>query len=194
MRPTWSSQTEVCATKVLQKFLVGVELAVFAGVVERDVAIGALFTRVDFASVEGLGIYVDAYGALVEFGQVQDLVDGLERIDVDGMGAIHFVNFRGNDLTGAARGVFFVDAKILDFQAADGSGHPAVLVAMIVDAAVLAYFPADGHALEEVVFENEIAGVVSLGEEKVFVERLGFNGVLDDVVLNNFEREIALGD
>src|SRR5580693_9153809 len=110
------------------------------------------------------------------------------------MGAIHFVNFRGSDLTGAARGVFFVDAKILDFQAADGSGHPAVLVAMIVDAAVLSYFPADGHALEEIVFENEIARVIPLGEEEVFFERLRTDRVLDDVVLDSLESEFAFRD
>lgn len=44
------------------------ELAVFAGVVERDIAVGAFFFRVDFATIERLGIDVDAYGALIEFG------------------------------------------------------------------------------------------------------------------------------
>jgi hypothetical protein len=53
---------------VLQKLFVGVELAVFAGVVERDVAVGAFFFGVDFATVEGLGIDVNADGALIEFG------------------------------------------------------------------------------------------------------------------------------
>jgi len=110
------------------------------------------------------------------------------------MRAVHFVDFGGDDFTGAAGGVFFVDAEILDFQAADGRGHPAVLVAVIVDAAVLADFPADSHALEEIIFENEIAGVIPFREEKIFVERFGFNGVLDDVVLDVFESEVALGD
>jgi len=53
--------------RVLQKFFVGVELAVFAGVVERDVAVSAAFALIDFATVKGLGIDVDAYGALIEF-------------------------------------------------------------------------------------------------------------------------------
>lgn len=51
----------------LQKLFVGVELAVFAGVVERDVAVGAFFALIDFATVEGFGIDVDADGALLEF-------------------------------------------------------------------------------------------------------------------------------
>jgi hypothetical protein len=86
-----------------------------------------------------------------------------------------------------------LDAEILDFQAADGSRHPTVLVAMIVDAAVLADFPADGHALEDGVFENEIAGVVAFGEEEVFFERFGADGMMEDVVLHGFESEVALG-
>jgi len=121
-------------------------------------------------------------------------MNGFEGIDVDGMSAVHFVDFRGDDLASAAGSVFLFDAKILDFQAADGSGHPAILVAMIVDAAVLADFPADGHALEEIIFENEIAGVVAFGEEAIFFEALGADGMVEDVVLDVVEREAALGD
>ncbi len=51
----------------LQKLFVGVECAVFAGVVEGNVAVGALFFGVDFAAVEGLRVNVDADGALIEF-------------------------------------------------------------------------------------------------------------------------------
>jgi hypothetical protein len=110
------------------------------------------------------------------------------------MRSIHFVDFRGNDFAGAAGGVFLFDAKILDFQAADGSGHPAILITMIVNPAVLADFPADRHALEEIVFENEIAGVIAFGEEEIFFERFGAHGMVDDEVLNVFEREGAIGD
>jgi hypothetical protein len=170
-----------------------VELAVFAGVVKGDVAVGAFFAGVDFAGVEGLGIDVDAYGTLVEFGEVQDLVDGLQGVDVGGMGSVHFVDFSGNDFASAAVCVSLFDAEILDFQAADGSGHPTVLAAMIVDAAVLADFPTDGHALEDRVFENEIAGVVAFGEEEVFFERFGADSMVEDVVLDGFESEVALG-
>lgn len=87
---------------VLQELFVGVELAVFAGVVERDVAVRTLFALVYFATVERLRVDVDADGALVEFGQVQNLMNGLEGIYVDRMCGVHFVDFRGNDFTGAA--------------------------------------------------------------------------------------------
>ena len=40
----------------LQQFLGRVELAVFAGVVEGGIGVGALLALVDFAGVEGLGI------------------------------------------------------------------------------------------------------------------------------------------
>ena len=113
---------------------------------------------------------------------------------MDGMSAVHFIDFGGNDFAGAAGGVFFFDAEILDFQAAYRGGHPAVLITVIVDAAVLSYFPADGHALEEIVFENEIASVIPFGEEAVLVEGLRTDGVVNDVVLDIFESEVALGD
>src|ERR1700730_14712292 len=87
-----------------------------------------------------------------------------------------------------------VDAKILDPQASDGRGHPAILVAMIVNAAGLADLPADGHALEDFVLENEVAGVVALREKQIFVERFGADHVSEDVVLHVLQREFRLRD
>jgi hypothetical protein len=141
----------------LEKFFVGVERAEFGSVVEGNVAVGAFFELVDFAGIERFGIDVNADGALIEFGEIEDLMDGFERIDVDGIWGIHFVNVGGDEATGAGvigGGVAIFDAEILDFEAADGSGHPTILVAMIVDAGKLADFPTDGHTFEEVVFEN----------------------------------------
>jgi hypothetical protein len=68
------------------------------------------------------------------------------------------------------------------------------LVAVIVDAAELADLPADGHALEDLVLENEVASVISLGEEEVIFQRLGKHGVLQDVILNCIERELVFGN
>src|SRR5882757_177130 len=65
---------------------------------------------------------------------------------------------------------------------------------MIVDAGELADFPADGHTFEEIVFENEIAGVAALGEKKIFFEGVGADVILDDEVLDIFEGEIPGGD
>jgi len=65
---------------------------------------------------------------------------------------------------------------------------------MIVDAAELADFPADSHALEHVILENQVAGVAAFGEEEIFLERFGTDGVVEDEVLNLFEHEVAVGD
>jgi hypothetical protein len=179
---------------VLQELLGRIEAAVFAGVVERDVGIRALFAEINLARIERLGIDVDADGALVEFGEIENLVDGFERIDIGRMGGVHLVDVGGDDATRAVGGVALVDAEILDLQPADGGGHPTVLVAMIVDAAELADFPADGHAFKDVVFKNEITSVIAFGEIKIFVEGLRTDGMTKDVVLNILEGEFALGD
>jgi len=65
---------------------------------------------------------------------------------------------------------------------------------MIVDAAELADFPADGHAFEHVVLENQVAGITAFGEEKILFERFGPDGVVEDEVLNIFESEVAVRD
>jgi hypothetical protein len=192
MPPSWQGRDKFQAA--LQKLLGGIEFAVFAGVVERDVGVGALLAEIDLARIEGLGINVDADGTLVEFEEIENLVDGLEGIDIGGMGGVHFVNVGGDDATLAVGGIALVDAEVLDLQTANGSGHPTVLVAMVMNAAGLADFPADGHAFEDIVLENEIAGVVSFGEEKIFVESLRTNGMAKDVILNIFDGEIALGN
>jgi hypothetical protein len=56
--------------RALQEFFVGMELAVFAGVMERDVGVGAFIAVIDFAHVEGLGVNVNADGALIVFGKI----------------------------------------------------------------------------------------------------------------------------
>jgi hypothetical protein len=165
--------------------------------VERDVAVGTFFELIDFTRVKRFGVNVDADGALIIFGEVEDLVDGFEWIDVDGIGGVHFVDVGGNEFAGTGvvgHGVAVFNAEILDFEAADGGGHPAVLIAMIVDAAKLADLPADGHTLEKIVFEDEVAGVTAFGEIEIFFERFGADVILDDVILDVFEREIFGGD
>jgi hypothetical protein len=165
--------------------------------VERDVAISAFFKLVDFAGIEGFGVDVNADGALVVFGEIENLMNGFERIDVDGIGRVHFVDVGGDEATGAGvvgDSVAVFHAEILDFEAADGCGHPAVLVAMIVDTRGLADFPADSHALEKIVFEDEVARVAALGEMEVFFEGIRADVSLNDKVLDILEREVFGGD
>jgi len=59
--------------------------AVLTGVVEGYVAVSSLFELVDFARVEWLGVDVNADGALIVFGEIENLVHGFEGIDVNGI-------------------------------------------------------------------------------------------------------------
>jgi hypothetical protein len=170
--------------------------AVLAGVMERNVGVSPFVAVVDFAHVERLGIDVDADSALIEFGKIQNLVNWFERIDISGMRRVHFVNVGSGEITCSAVfsiGMAVLDTKVLHFEAADRCGHPTILVAMIVDAAELAYFPADGHTLEHIVLENQVAGVTAFGKEEIFFERFGTDGVVENVVLNSFQGEVAVG-
>ena len=181
----------------LQKFFVGVEFAVFGSVVEGDVAVSALFELIDFAGVERLGVDVNADGALIVFGKIENLMDRFEGVDVTRIGGVHFIDVGRQEPTGAGvvgGGVAVFDAEILDLEAAYGGGHPTILVAMIVDARELADFPADGHTFEKIILENEVAGVAALGEENIFFEGVGADMMLDDKVLDVFEGEFFGGD
>jgi len=137
---------------------------------------------------------VDADGALVEFGEIDDFVDRLHGIDVGGMSSVEIVELGGNDVAGALCVVAVIDAIVLDAEAAYGRGHPTILAAVIVDAAVLADVPAEGHALEQIVAEDEVARVISFGEKAISFEALGMNGVADDVVLDILQGEVGFGD
>ena len=73
---------------MLQELFGRIEFSVFAGEEERHVGVSGLVEIIDFATVEGLGIDVNAHGALVEFRDVDNLVNGLHRIDVGGMSGV----------------------------------------------------------------------------------------------------------
>ena len=186
-------QREIRKMGALEKLFVGTQFAVLAGVVQRNVGVSSFIAVVDFAHIERLGIDVDADSALLKFGQIQNLVNRFERIHVGGMRRIHFVRVGGSEVTSVFRGVVLLDAEILYFQAADRGRHPAILVAMIVNAAELADFPADGHTFEHVVPENQVAGVTAFGKEEIFLERFWTDGVVQNVVLNSFQGKVAVG-
>jgi len=104
--------------RALEELFVGMELAVFAGVVERNVCVSALVTIIHFTHVEGLGINVDADGALIEFGKIQDLMNGFERIDVGRMCRVHLINVGSDEIACSAVlaiGATILDTKVLHF-------------------------------------------------------------------------------
>ena len=109
--------TNLEVEKELQKLFFGIEAPVFAGVVERDVAVSSLFELIDFTGVEWLGVDVNADGALIVFGEIQNLMDGFEGIYVNGTGGIHFVDVGRDEATRASvigQGVTVFDAEILN--------------------------------------------------------------------------------
>jgi len=63
-------------------------------------------------------------------------VHRLDRIHIGGMRGVQIVGIRGNNFARAVSGVAAVHAIILNAERADGRGHPAILVAMVLDAAV----------------------------------------------------------
>ncbi len=125
-----------------------------------------------------MGVDVKAGGALVEFGKIENLMNGLFALDGAGMVVVHVVGDARRNVAGAAGVVLIFNAEILDAQFADGHGHPAILSAMIVNAADLADFPANRDDFEEAAFEDEIPRVMAFG-----VEEVGLQGFDADLVL-----------
>ena len=111
---------------------------------QLDFAASALLGGVDDAGVKGTRIYVHAHGALIELTRIKDPMDGFERVDGAGVRRIHLDGLSGFDGGFTQSDVLMHDVKILDEQPADGNGHPAVLVAVIVHGTGLSDFPADG--------------------------------------------------
>src|SRR5260370_3923346 len=125
----------------------GVQFAVLGGADERDIGVGGLVAEINFAAGERLGINVDTDGALVKLRQVHDFVHRFDRIHVGGMRGVEIVSVRRNNFARAVSGVATVHAIVLNTEAADGPEHPPVLVAIVVYAAVLAYFPPNAPTL-----------------------------------------------
>ena len=74
--------------------------------------------------------------------------------------------------------VALIHAKILHAQTSDGRNHPAILVAMVVNAADLADIPTDRHHFKEIAFVNQVSCVMALGVEKIGSKSFRLNGFL----------------
>jgi len=88
------SKKEPAKAGAYKSFFGGIELAVFAGVEERHVGVGPMVAQIDFATIEGLRVNVDADGTLIEFREIDDFVDGLDGIHVGGMRGVEIVDVR----------------------------------------------------------------------------------------------------
>ena len=118
---------------------------------------------------------MQAHGALVEFARVQHAVHRLERIDCARMCGVHLKRVRRFQFASALLDLLKHNPVILDKQASDGNRHPAILIAMIVNRADLADFPADGDQLVERRLIDQIARVVLAVPAQVGRQRVGRN-------------------
>src|ERR1700722_17194316 len=105
-------------------------------------------------------------------------MNGLFGLHHGGMLHVHVVSFRWNEVASGLSSVAMIHTKILNAQTPDGSNHPAVLVAMIVNAANLSDIPADSHHFKKITFVNQVSRVVALCVKKIGRERLGLNAFL----------------
>ena len=108
-------------------------------------------------------------------GKIQHLMHRFFGLNDGGMRRVHDVGIGGNQFAAAVRCVAIFHAEILHAQAADGRDHPAILIAMIVDAADLADIPADSEHFKQLAFVDQIPRVVAIGVEKVGSKRLRAN-------------------
>jgi hypothetical protein len=92
------------------------------------------------------------------------------------------------------RGVASIDSKILHAQTADGRHHPAILAAVIVDAANLPGVPADSHHFEKFAFVNQVSRVVALGVKKIRGKRLRLNRFLSREIKDSPNGKLRFGD
>ena len=110
---------------------------------------------------------MQAGGSLIERSEILNLMDRLSRLNHAGMIRIHIVGIGRNELACVFGNVAIIDAEILHPQPPNWRGHPAVLSPVIVDAAHLSDFPANGDHFEEIALEHKISRVMRLRVEKV---------------------------
>src|SRR6202034_931579 len=92
------------------------------------------------------------------------------------------------------RFVALIDAKILHAQTSDGRNHPAILVAMIVNAADLADIPTNRHHFKEIAFVNQVSRVMALCVKKIGRKSLRLNGFLRGEIKHARNRKFSLGN
>src|SRR6202046_3546793 len=100
-----------------------------------------------------------ARSSLSEFREIQHLMNGFFGLNHRGMFGVHVVSFRRDEMARRVSGVAIINAEVLHAQTTDGRRHPAILAAMIVNAANLSDIPADGHDFEGLTFVNQVSCV-----------------------------------
>src|SRR5579862_4895756 len=103
---------------------------------------------------------MQADGTLAELARVEHPVNRRERVDGTRILRIDLDSVGGTQIAGARVDALVQDLVVLHAETADGRGHPAILVAMVVYRAGLSHFPADGNEFVERRLVDEIARVM----------------------------------
>src|ERR1700733_8033185 len=119
-----------------------------------------------------------AGSSLSEFRKIQHLMNGFFGLNHRGMLGIHIVSVGRDEMASGVSSVATINEEILHAQTADGRRHPAILAAMIMNAANLSDIPTDGHDFEELTFVNQVSCVVAFCVKKIRRECLGLNSFL----------------
>ena len=110
---------------------------------QLDHAASALLGRIHNTGIERARINMQTYRALTEMLRIEHAMHRIGGIDRAGMSWIHFDSVGRSELGLSVIEVLRNQVKIFDQKAADWNLHPAILIAMIMDRADLANFPAD---------------------------------------------------
>jgi hypothetical protein len=129
---------------------------------------------------------VQADRALIEFTRIHDAMDGIGGIDGTRMKDIDLDGVGGFEAAMTTLQILMNQMKVFYLKAADGGGHPAILVAMVVHGTGLADFPANGHQFIEWRAVNEVAGVVLTVPIEIGCERVGADGSVLEKAANGF--------
>ena len=127
---------------------------------ELDLAAGVLLGRINHTGIERPGINVQADRSLIEFAWVVDAMHGFLRIDGAGMSGVHLHGVSGFEITRSGLELLRNHTIVFDQQPADGNGHPAILVAVVMHRASLSDLPTHGNQLVERSFVDQVAGVM----------------------------------
>ena len=110
------------------------------------------------------------------------------------MSCVHDVRIGRHQFATTVRGVLIFHAEILHAQTTDRGDHPAILAAMIVNAADLAHIPADREDFEQFAFVDQVPRVMAIGVKNVGSQRLRLDGFALDKIQHVGNREFFFRD
>jgi len=169
-------------------------MAEFAGVGQAYRLIALRFEVVDLALVEGPGVDVECDRSGGEGRRVDQKMNWLAGINLGGVAGVDDVAVRRGEFTEAGRGVQTDDVVVLHLYLAKSDTHPAALIRVVVNPALVPDLPTESHEIKERRVEDEISSVVVGVEVEVGVEARNRDGIVAHVFENCAVGELLLRD